>query len=157
MVVAMALLKPAGYVVLEARTAEEGIAVARTETPDLILMDISLPAMDGLTATRILKDDPQTKHIPIVALTAHAMRGDEKRSRPVAAATSPNPLTQGYPPKHILVVDDEPNNLVVLKALVTTLGYECELAHDGFEALSRTEPGIDLGSPGRDDARYGWV
>lgn len=80
MVVVMALLKPAGCMILQARTAEEGISIARTETPDLILMDISLPAMDGLTATRILKEDPRTQLIPVVALTAHAMSGDENRA-----------------------------------------------------------------------------
>ena len=74
------LLEMAGYTVLQAETAEEGIALARAERPALILMDISLPGMDGLNATKILKQGPGTRIIPIVALTAHAMKGDETRA-----------------------------------------------------------------------------
>lgn len=75
-----ALLFASGYTVLQAWTAEEGIRLAIEEMPSLILMDISLPGMDGLTATSILKKDPQTQDIPIVALTAHAMKGDEAKA-----------------------------------------------------------------------------
>ena len=71
------LLEVAGYVVIQAETAEEGIKLAKTELPDLILMDIGLPGMDGLTATGVLKQEPMTKKIPIVALTSHTMRGDK--------------------------------------------------------------------------------
>ncbi len=67
------LLEAAGYAVIQAETAEKGIELAKTEVPDLILMDISLPGMDGLSATRILKRDPKTKGISIVSLSAHAM------------------------------------------------------------------------------------
>ncbi|RKY62240.1 MAG: two-component system response regulator [Candidatus Latescibacterota bacterium] len=67
--------------VLQAEDASTGIALARSERPDLILMDISLPGMDGLEATRRLKADPETRNIPVVALTAHAMRWDEQRAR----------------------------------------------------------------------------
>ena len=73
------LLELAGYKVFQAETAETGIEMARTESPDLILMDIGLPGMDGLTATGILKQDQMTKGIPIIALTSHAMEGDEKK------------------------------------------------------------------------------
>jgi len=73
------LLELAGYVVIQAETAEAGIELAKAESPALILMDISLPHMDGLTATGILKQDQSTKDIPIIALTAHAMRNDERR------------------------------------------------------------------------------
>ncbi len=72
------LLEAAGHTVLSAASAEPGISLARCEQPDLILMDISLPGMDGLTATRALKADSATRSIPVVALTAHAMRGDEQ-------------------------------------------------------------------------------
>jgi CheY-like chemotaxis protein len=75
------LLASAGYIVLQAVTAEEGIAIAQDHSPDLILMDISLPGMDGLSATSLLKSDPRTRHIPVVALTAHAMIGDEAKAR----------------------------------------------------------------------------
>jgi two-component system cell cycle response regulator DivK len=73
------LLKSAGHAVLVATDAEAGIAIARDEQPDLILMDIQLPGMDGLGATAVLKADPATRHIPVVALTALAMAGDKKR------------------------------------------------------------------------------
>jgi len=72
------LLEAAGHLVLAATSAEAGIERARREQPDLILMDISLPGMDGLAATRALKAEAVTRHIPVVALTAHAMQGDEQ-------------------------------------------------------------------------------
>lgn len=74
------LLEPLGHVLLPAATAEEGIQLATEALPDLILMDIALPGMDGLTATARLKGDARTQGIPIVALTAHAMSGDEARA-----------------------------------------------------------------------------
>ena len=73
------LLEVAGYKVLQAETAETGIEKARTESPDLILMDVGLPGMDGLTATGILKQDQLTKNIPIIALTSHAMMEDKDK------------------------------------------------------------------------------
>ena len=73
------LLRKAGHNVLQAADAGEAIALARAHLPDLILMDIQLPGMDGLAATRILKDDESTRSIRIVALTALAMKGDEQR------------------------------------------------------------------------------
>lgn len=74
------LLEAAGYVVIQVGTAEEGIKLARDEFPDLILMDVSLPGMDGLEATEALKQDPTTKDIPVIAITAHAMKGDEEKA-----------------------------------------------------------------------------
>lgn len=73
------LLKGAGYQVETASTAQEGIAKARDLQPTLILMDIGLPGMDGLEATRALKADPVTAAVPVVALTAHVMKGDRER------------------------------------------------------------------------------
>lgn len=74
-------LERRGYQVLLAADGERGMALARTEAPDLILMDMSLPIVDGWEATRRLKDDPATRAIPIVGLSAHAMAGDEARAR----------------------------------------------------------------------------
>jgi CheY-like chemotaxis protein len=71
------LLEAAGFVVCHAHTAEEGFHAARELSPDLVLMDLSLPGLDGLAATRTLRADPATRHLPIIALTAHAMKGDE--------------------------------------------------------------------------------
>ncbi|MDB4927834.1 MAG: response regulator receiver [Myxococcaceae bacterium] len=75
------LLQSAGHLVLSAADAEAGLAIARDRRPDLILMDIQLPGMDGLEATALLKRDPATRAIPVIALTALAMRGDEERIR----------------------------------------------------------------------------
>ena len=75
------LLQSAGYTVLSAADAEAGLTLAREERPDLILMDIQLPGMDGLEATALLKGDEATRAIPVIALTALAMRGDEERIR----------------------------------------------------------------------------
>jgi two-component system, cell cycle response regulator DivK len=72
------LLEAGDFVVFRARTAEDGFRLAGQEQPDLVLMDLSLPGMDGLAATRLLRKNPATRHLIIVALTAHAMRGDEK-------------------------------------------------------------------------------
>lgn len=73
------LLDKAGYRVLQADNAADGIALARRHLPELILMDIQLPGMDGLTATRLLKQADATRHIRIVAVTALAMKGDEQK------------------------------------------------------------------------------
>jgi two-component system cell cycle response regulator DivK len=73
------LLEREGYEVIQATDAEEGIRIARAELPKLILMDVQMPGMDGLTATRLLKSEPATRDIRIVALTALAMRGDRER------------------------------------------------------------------------------
>src|SRR3954462_2189588 len=71
------ILEANDYRVLQASTAEEGINLAREHLPDIVLMDLSLPGMDGLAATKILRAEPATSHLTIVALTAHAMRGDK--------------------------------------------------------------------------------
>jgi two-component system cell cycle response regulator DivK len=70
-----------GYEVIEATDGIQALAHAQAEHPDLILMDLALPNMDGWEATRRLKSDPQTRAIPVVALTAVAMRGDEEQAR----------------------------------------------------------------------------
>jgi len=79
MKLASELLTKTGYTVRQASDAETGIRMARRDAPGLILMDIQLPGMNGLTAARLLKSDDRTKDIPIIALTAFAMKGDEER------------------------------------------------------------------------------
>jgi two-component system, cell cycle response regulator DivK len=81
MQLAVLLLESAGHTVLTATDAEAGMAVARDEQPHLILMDIQLPGMDGLEATAQLKRAAATHAIPVIALTALAMKGDEERIR----------------------------------------------------------------------------
>ena len=68
------------YQVLEATSAEDGIEMAQKYRPDIILMDIQLPGMDGLAATRLIKSDPELKYIPVVAVTSSAMLGDEEKA-----------------------------------------------------------------------------
>jgi two-component system, cell cycle response regulator DivK len=81
MTLATFLLQSAGHTVSGATDAEAGLALARAELPELILMDIQLPGMDGLQATALLKGDAAKRDIPVVALTALAMKGDEERIR----------------------------------------------------------------------------
>ncbi|MBU0514646.1 MAG: response regulator, partial [Proteobacteria bacterium] len=136
------LLRIAGYLVSVAGTAEEGIHRAKEEPPDLILMDIDLPGMDGLTATRIVKQAPETAHVTVVALTSHAMKGDAERAMEQA--------------KRILVVDDEPRNRELLEAHLTPLGYQILVAENGkdaFEQVSSHAPDLillDVMMPGLD-------
>jgi two-component system cell cycle response regulator DivK len=81
MTLAKFLLQSAGHTVLSAKDAEAGLTLARDEQPNLILMDIQLPGMDGLEATVQLKRNEATRDIPVIALTALAMKGDEERIR----------------------------------------------------------------------------
>jgi|ERR1700676_3896681 two-component system cell cycle response regulator DivK len=73
-------LSRAGYTVVIATDGAQGVVMARSERPDLILMDLSLPVLDGWEATRQIKAAPETKDIPVIALTAHAMAGDRERA-----------------------------------------------------------------------------
>ena len=75
------LVRSAGHTALCAVDAETGLTLAHDEQPDLILMDVQLPGMDGLAATALLKGDPATAAIPVIALSALAMKADEERSR----------------------------------------------------------------------------
>ena len=73
-------LRRKGFEVLVAADGRQGLEAARSGTPDLVLMDMSLPVLDGWAATRQLKDDPTTSAIPVIALTAHAMAGDREQA-----------------------------------------------------------------------------
>jgi CheY-like chemotaxis protein len=92
-------LRFAGYDGLEAITGIEGVQQARTKLPDIILMDISVPELDGWEATALLKADPKTRHIPIIAVTAHALPEDEERSR---AAGCDGYLAKPISPAHLI-------------------------------------------------------
>jgi two-component system cell cycle response regulator DivK len=74
------LLASAGYELIEAVTGEEGLALAATSKPDLILMDIQLPGLDGYEATRRIKADPALRHIPIIVVTSYALSGDDVKA-----------------------------------------------------------------------------
>jgi CheY-like chemotaxis protein len=98
------LLVVAGYSIRQARTAEEGVRLATAEPPDLILMDLRLPGMDGYAALRCLRAHPRTADIPTVALTAQAMRGDQEAvlaagfddyiSKPINTGTFPQTVAR---------------------------------------------------------------
>lgn len=102
------VLRAQGHAVLQARTAEEGLRLARSERPDLILLDVRLPGMDGLAAVRALKEDARTSAIPTVAMTAQAMTGNEAEARlagfdayvtkPIDTRTLPQIVARLLPP-----------------------------------------------------------
>ena len=75
------LLTSAGYESIEAVTGEEGVVLAETHRPDLILMDIQLPGLDGYEATRRIKANPALRHIPVIAVTSYALSGDDVKAR----------------------------------------------------------------------------
>lgn len=75
------LLEAKGYKILQTRNGREALVIARDQHPDLILMDIQLPEVSGLDVTKWIKEDPQTADIPVIAVTAFAMKGDEDRIR----------------------------------------------------------------------------
>ena len=93
------LLTGSGYTIIEAADGEAGVAKARSEHPELILMDIQMPVIDGYEATRRIKVDPALKPIPIVAVSSFAMKGDEEKAR---AAGADHYVTKPYSPMQLL-------------------------------------------------------
>lgn len=93
------LLTAAGYGIIEATDGRRGVESAQAQQPDLILMDIQLPIMDGYEAARRLKADPTTRHIPIVAVTSYALSGDEDRAM---AAGCDGYVAKPFSPRKIL-------------------------------------------------------
>ena len=93
------LLTSAGYETIEAVTGEEGVAMAAEHRPDLILMDVQLPVLDGYEATRRIKADPATRHIPIIAVTSYALVGDEAKTR---EAGCDGYVAKPFSPRHML-------------------------------------------------------
>jgi two-component system cell cycle response regulator DivK len=95
------LLSRTAYRLIEAVDGEAGVALAKSEKPDLILMDVQLPKMSGLDATKALRADPETKDIPIVVITSFALSGDRERA---AAAGANGYLAKPYSPKELLAL-----------------------------------------------------
>ena len=93
------LLTSVGYEILEAVTGDEGVTLAITQRPDLILMDVQLPGIDGYEATRRIKADPATRTIPIIAVTSYALSGDEAKAR---AAGCDDFVPKPYSPRELL-------------------------------------------------------
>lgn len=167
------LMKIANHRLLEASDAESAIELARRHLPDLILMDVQLPGMDGLEATRIIRNDPDTAHIPVIALTSYAMQGDDTKAKAAGCcdyitkpidtkkflesinqylrlepASKPSCKVRHaeYSPR-ILVVDDEPLNVKLLTAKLASQNYETIKAYSGeqaLEAVQRTAPDLIL-------------
>ena len=156
------LLKFGPYDILEAEDAETGLDLVQKHKPDLILMDIQLPGMDGLAATRIIKKDPALKDIPIIALTGFAMEGDEQKARaagcdgyitkPIDTRSFLKTVSdflktdkgvglastgQSAHRSKILIVDDEPLNVKLLAGKLPQDEYEIIRAYGGEEALEK--------------------
>ena len=93
------LLANAGYDMIEAEDGEQGVAAANNERPDLILMDIQLPVMDGYEATRRIRTDPDMKSVPIIAVTSYALAGDEDKA---LAAGCDGYVSKPYSPRELL-------------------------------------------------------
>ena len=95
------LLTGSGYAMLEAADGETGVARAKSDRPDLILMDIQMPVLDGYEATLRIKADPDLKGIPVIAVSSFAMKGDEEKAR---AAGCDHYVTKPYSPMQLLRV-----------------------------------------------------
>jgi two-component system cell cycle response regulator DivK len=93
------LLTGSGYIVIEAADGQSGVATAKTQRPDLILMDIQMPVIDGYEATRQIKADPALQTTPIIAVSSFAMKGDEEKAR---AAGCDHYVTKPYSPMQLL-------------------------------------------------------
>ncbi|MDJ0720744.1 MAG: response regulator [Desulfobacterales bacterium] len=160
------LLGLGGYRMLEADKAETGLQMAADHRPDLILMDVHLPGLDGLSATRRLKADPELAAIPVIALTGLAMEGDREKAleagcmdhitKPINTRSFLEGLgsflapglgqaftetpTQGVARRQysrILVVDDDPMNVKLVEGILKKDGYESIKAFGGEEALAK--------------------
>ena len=95
------LLSRTSYRLVEANDGEAGVAAAREEQPDLILMDVQLPTMSGLDATRMLKSDATTAHIPIIVITSFALSGDDRKAMDAGASSY---LAKPYSPRDLLAL-----------------------------------------------------
>jgi two-component system cell cycle response regulator DivK len=93
------LLASSGFLMIEAHDGQQALAIARSQRPDLILMDIQLPVVDGYEATRSIKRDPELKHIPVIAVTSYALSGDEERAREAGCDAY---VAKPYSTRHLL-------------------------------------------------------
>jgi two-component system, cell cycle response regulator DivK len=93
------LLASSGFLMIEAHDGEQALAMARSQRPDLILMDIQLPVVDGYEATRSIKRDPELKHIPVIAVTSYALSGDEELAREAGCDAY---VAKPYSTRHLL-------------------------------------------------------
>jgi two-component system cell cycle response regulator len=160
------LLEFEGYRILKSPNAKEAIEIIERCPPDLILMDIALPGMDGLTLTRQLKADVKTRHIPIVVLSAFAMKGDEQKAmdaggdgyitKPIDTRTLPATvaeyLKRNLRPSHpaarkILVVEDHPVQLKLAHQVLAAAGHEVigvTAAEQGVQVIKADKPHVVL-------------
>ena len=172
-------LVAAGHDVVVAADAETGLALARREHPDVVLMDIQLPGMNGLDATRAIRADPTLSSVPVIALTAHALESDRTQAlaagcvgyitKPIDTATFADQIVQliaragGEPKSHVttsegrvLVVDDEPANVRLVKMKLATEPFDVITATGGQEAIDKAlaeQPDVillDVMMPGLD-------
>ena len=95
------LLSRTSYRLVEANDGEAGVAAARAQQPDLILMDVQLPKMSGLDATRVLKSDAATAHIPIIVITSFALSGDDRKAMDAGASSY---LAKPYSPRDLMAL-----------------------------------------------------
>jgi two-component system, cell cycle response regulator DivK len=98
------LLRSAGYDVIEAEDGQAGLALVKTQRPDLILMDAQLPVMDGYESTRRIKADPDLRSIPVIVVTSYALSGDEEKAR---AAGCDGYVTKPFSPRQLLAKVNE--------------------------------------------------
>jgi two-component system cell cycle response regulator len=158
-----------GYRVIEAASAEDAVRRIRELPPDLILMDIQMAGMDGLSLTRLLKADTPTRNIPVIALTAYAMKGDEQRAldagcdgyltkpidtrtisaqiRALLRAPKLQPPSEKPRSLKILVVEDFPADLKLASAVLTSAGHrviQAESAEKALVAIRELSPELIL-------------
>jgi two-component system cell cycle response regulator DivK len=95
------LFSGTAYQLIEATDGEDGVALAQSKLPDLVLMDVQLPKMSGLDATRALKADERTKHIPVIIITSFALSGDREKA---AEAGATNYLAKPYSPRELMAM-----------------------------------------------------
>jgi two-component system, cell cycle response regulator len=169
------VLEAEGYEILKAADAEEAQLVIERNPPELILMDIALPGMDGLTLTRILKSSAKTRHIVIVALTAFAMKGDDAKAyaagcngyitKPIDTFRLPQQVAgflcgiMGSVPAtelRVLVIEDDPPQLKLANGVLSADGHlvtEAKTAEAALSIIKRDRPDVillDLCLPGMD-------